>query len=100
MVEGTLKFGGGSVIVWGCMLWEGVGYACKIDRKMDKHLYTAILENDIQASIEYYGKISGEIIFQHDGCPKHIPDGQPILVGTLLLMDLIWFHLCLTSIIN
>src|SRR3979490_89439 len=23
LVEGTLKFGGGSVMVWGCMLWEG-----------------------------------------------------------------------------
>ena len=31
LVEGTLKFGGGSLMVWGCMLWDGVGYACKID---------------------------------------------------------------------
>jgi len=72
MVEGTLKFGGGSVMVWGCILWEGVGYACKIDGKMDKHLYTAILEDDLQASIEYYGKTPGEVIFQHDGDPKHM----------------------------
>jgi len=25
LVEGTQKFGGGSIMIWGCMLWEGVG---------------------------------------------------------------------------
>jgi len=35
LVEGTLKFGGGSVMLWGCMMWEGTGYACKIDGRMD-----------------------------------------------------------------
>jgi len=34
LVEGTLKFGGGSLMVWGCMLWDGVGYVCKIEGKM------------------------------------------------------------------
>ncbi len=28
LVQGTLKFGGGSVMVWGCMMWEGPGMAC------------------------------------------------------------------------
>ena len=27
LVQGTVKFGGGSVTVWGCFMWEGVGYA-------------------------------------------------------------------------
>src|SRR3979490_2601590 len=27
LVEGTVKFRGGSVMVWGCMLWDGPGYA-------------------------------------------------------------------------
>ncbi|KIJ16551.1 hypothetical protein PAXINDRAFT_34368, partial [Paxillus involutus ATCC 200175] len=39
LVEGTLKFGGGSVMMWGCMAWEGVGYATKIDGRMDGDLY-------------------------------------------------------------
>ena len=25
VVEGTVKFGGGDVMVWGCMGWDGVG---------------------------------------------------------------------------
>jgi len=37
--QGTVKVCGGSVIVWGCMTWEGVGYAAKIDGRMDGDLY-------------------------------------------------------------
>jgi transposase len=64
LVGGTLKFGGGSLMVWGCMLWDGVGYACKIDGKMDGDLYIKILEEDLQESISYYGKSIGDVIFQ------------------------------------
>src|SRR5215471_5552324 len=37
LVKGTnlKKFGGGSLMMWGCMTWEGVGYGCKIDGMMD-----------------------------------------------------------------
>ena len=53
LVEGTLKFGGGSVMLWGCMMWEGPGYACKIDGRMDGDLYIKILEDELQDSLEY-----------------------------------------------
>src|SRR6266850_2309912 len=39
LVSGTVKFGGGSVMVWGCMTWEGPGLVCKIDGRMDGDLY-------------------------------------------------------------
>jgi hypothetical protein len=71
VVEGTVKFGGGSLMVWGCMLWEGVGYACRIDGRMDADLYCKILEDDLQSSIDYYGKTAEDIIFQQDNDPKH-----------------------------
>ena len=29
-VKGTVKFGGGSLMMWGCMTAQGVGYACRI----------------------------------------------------------------------
>jgi hypothetical protein len=29
LVEGTLKFGGGSIMVWGCMLWDGPAIVAK-----------------------------------------------------------------------
>ena len=34
-VAGTVKFGGGSLMMWGCMTCDGVGYACEIDGRMD-----------------------------------------------------------------
>lgn len=71
LVEGTLKFGGGSLMMWGCMLWEGVGYGCKIDGRMDAELYTQILEDELQQTLQFYGKEAADIIFQQDNDPKH-----------------------------
>ena len=43
LVEGTVKFGGGSVMLWGCMLWDGPGYASRIDSRIDGDLFIPIL---------------------------------------------------------
>jgi len=71
LVDGTLKYGGGSLMMWGCFCWDGVGYACKIDGKMDKELYCRILDDYLLDSIEYYGLERNNIIFQQDNDPKH-----------------------------
>jgi transposase len=71
LVEGTKKFGGGSLMMWGCMTWEGVGYACKIDGRMDGDLYVLILEEELQETIKFYGKTTNDFIFQQDNDSKH-----------------------------
>ena len=48
MGEETLKFGGGSLMMWGCMLWDGAGQACKINGAMDAELYCRIFTAWIQ----------------------------------------------------
>ena len=53
LVEGTLKFGRGCLMLWECMLWDGVGYACKIDGKMDVDLYVSILNDDFQTGLDF-----------------------------------------------
>ena len=63
LVEGTKKFGGESLMVWRCMIWEGVGYACKIDGKMDGDHYVEILDEELQESIKIYNKTKDDIIF-------------------------------------
>jgi len=71
LVDGTVKFGGGSLMFWGCMLWEGPGYGTKIDGRMDAKLYVGILEDELQESLKYYKKRPVDIIFQQDNDPKH-----------------------------
>ena len=58
-------------MVWGCMLWEGPGFAARIDGRMDADLYTQILEDDFQSSLQFYHKNPQDIIFQQDNDPKH-----------------------------
>ncbi|KIK78093.1 hypothetical protein PAXRUDRAFT_115441, partial [Paxillus rubicundulus Ve08.2h10] len=66
LVEGTVKFGGeqgGSLMMWGCMTWQGVGYAAKIDGRMDGDLYLQILKDELHDSLRYYGLNPPDIIF-------------------------------------
>jgi len=63
LVEGTVKFGGGNLMMWGCMSWEGVGYATKIDGKMDADLYTEILADEFMQTLKFYGFNIEDVIF-------------------------------------
>ena len=38
---------------------------------MDANLYTQIMEDELQQTLEYYGKPPDDIIFQQDNDPKH-----------------------------
>ena len=71
LVQPTVKFGGGSLMMWGCMSWEGVGYATRIEGRMDADLYVSILEDELQESIKYFKKRHQDVIFQQDNDPKH-----------------------------
>ncbi len=70
-VKGTVKFGGGSLMMWGCMTAQGVGYACHIDGHLDAETYTHIMDNELMQTVEYYGLEKDKLIFQQDNDPKH-----------------------------
>ena len=70
-VSGTVKYGGGSLMIWGCMMARGVGYACRIDGRMGAQLYARVLDNEFPATLEHYELVKGDIIFQQDNDPKH-----------------------------
>jgi hypothetical protein len=66
----TVKFGGGHVMVWGCVSSRGVGNLCLIDGVMDSSYYQDILEdNMLESAAEHFG--DGPFIFQQDNDPKH-----------------------------
>ncbi|GFX51552.1 transposable element Tc1 transposase [Trichonephila clavipes] len=66
----TVKFGGGSVLVWGCVSAGGVEDLAFIDGIMDKHVYLGILKDNLEKSASKLGLGSG-FIFQQDNAPKH-----------------------------
>lgn len=70
-VQGTVKFGGGSLMLWGCMTASGIGYACRINSMIDSALYTQILSDELLTTLEYYGLERENIIFQQDNAGVH-----------------------------
>lgn len=66
----TIKHGGGSLMVWGCMSSKGVGKLVFIEGIMDKIYYKRILSENLAESAEILG-LSKDFIFQQDNDPKH-----------------------------
>lgn len=70
-VQGTLKFGGGSVMVWGCITAKGKGELIRIDGIMDAAKYIEILRDGLLRTYEKYELPIREYIFMQDNDPKH-----------------------------
>lgn len=66
----TVKHGGGSATVWGCMTAAGVGKLEFIDGIMDQYVYKGILERNLMTSAQEFG-IENDFVFQQDNDPKH-----------------------------
>ena len=44
ITQPTVKHGGGNIMVWGCMDWNGVGILAEIEGRMDSAQYVDILD--------------------------------------------------------
>ena len=62
-VKPTVKFGGGSVMIWGCFISWGISGYCKIDGTIDAELYQQILYEDLINTIRHYEFSIDEVIF-------------------------------------
>ena len=68
-LQPTIKHGGGSIQVWGCISAEGVGDLVRVDGIMTAQRYKQIL---IHHAVPSGRRLIGEnFIFQHDNDPKH-----------------------------
>lgn len=70
-VDSTVKYGGGNIMVWGCMGWNGVGIMVEVEGRMKADQYVQILEEGLLESIQDSGIPAGNIFFQQDNDPKH-----------------------------
>jgi transposase len=70
-VKQTVKHGGGSLMIWGCMTAHGPGFMCRVFGKMMQHSYKEILQEDLLNTIKDYRMDAENVIFRHDNDPKH-----------------------------
>ena len=69
--QATVKHGGGSVMIRGCMTANGVGDVKRIEGTMNGQVYCDILSEHLVNTIENHDMNLDEIIFQQDNDPKH-----------------------------
>jgi transposase len=89
-VTPTVKFGGGSIMMWGCMTASGVGGYCKIDGRMDSALYCEIMEGELMDSLQKFDLDPEDIIFQHDNDPKHTSNATKACLENLGIEVMEW----------
>ncbi|KAG2462375.1 TC1A transposase, partial [Polypterus senegalus] len=66
----TVKYGGGSIMLWGCFSAAGTGRLVRIKGKMTAAMYRDILhENLLQSALDL--RLGRWFIFQQDNDPKH-----------------------------
>ena len=69
----TVKHGGGgNLMVWGCMWWNGVEKLIEVQGIMGKVQYCKILEDGVEESFEKLEMVDGKWYFQQDNDPKHM----------------------------
>ncbi|KAI5151851.1 hypothetical protein ENBRE01_2434 [Enteropsectra breve] len=65
----TVKFGGGKIMVWGAISYNGVGNLIFIENTLDSIKYIQLLSNNLEESADIIGL--GSFIFQQDGASCH-----------------------------
>lgn len=49
-----VKFDSGSVIMWGCMTFDGPCIFCKLERRVNRYQYFNILQRNLLDTMEVY----------------------------------------------
>lgn len=67
----TMQAGGGKIMVWGCMTYNGLGDLCWLPQGLDSQLYVEVLQDYVIASQDYRRLDRGKFIFQQDNAKVH-----------------------------
>ncbi len=76
----TVKHGGGSVMVWGCISAAGTGELQFIEGTMNANMYCDILKQ----------RLGRRAVFQHDNDPKHTSKTTTALLKKLRVKVMDW----------
>lgn len=69
-LQPTVKHGGGSIMIWGCISAAGVGEMARIEGTMKKEDYLILLKEHLHRSAEKLG-VRDRFKFYQDNDPKH-----------------------------
>jgi transposase len=70
-VTPTVKFGGGSVMVWGCFSWWGVGPLVVVKGTLDQDGYVNLMSEHLVPYLRKVNEKCHGVIFQDDNAPCH-----------------------------
>ena len=88
-LRGSVKHGGGNVMVWGSMSWKGVEKLTFIDAKMDATMYCEILKANLRPSTKKL-RMGNDFILQQDNNPKHTAKKTKVYFDTNKINVLKW----------
>ena len=76
----TVKYGGGgNIMVWGCMGWNGVGKLVEVQGIMDAGQYCDILDEGVVESFEKLKIEEEKRIFQQDNDPNILQKKEKVV---------------------
>ena len=64
----TMKFGGGCVMMWGCIFCDGIGPITKVDGRINGNVYVNFLSRHL---LPYMQSIGSSYMFMDDNAPCH-----------------------------
>lgn len=67
----TKKFGGGSIMVWGCFGIKDIGFVCNLEGNINSSDYIDVLDQFMLPSVEYCVEDKSNYIFQQDNASIH-----------------------------
>lgn len=67
----TMQAGGGKMMIWGCMTYNGLGDACWLEQGIDSQLYVEVLQDYVITSRDYHGLDPSTFVFQQDNAKVH-----------------------------
>lgn len=70
-VKKTVKHGGGSLQVWGCLTWNGTGRLHRVSGNMDAAQYCSILSESFLGTLSDHSLNPSDIVLAQDNDPKH-----------------------------
>ena len=95
VAEETLKFGGGSIMIWGCMSWFGTGGLNQVVGRMNSDQLISILSTCLVPTVdEVASKLQlnarNDVIFQQDNDPKHTSAATKNWLATTGITTMNW----------